>query len=119
MAPPTFIGGKLSLKGDKKKKAKKKKKSKAKYDTTGTGADRNHDQHNDEATLEFQPLADEDDDLTEAERRAMRFKSEKEMRDLEKVAKLSHRERIDEFNSKLSELTEHNDIPRVSAAGNG
>ena len=31
----------------------------------------------------------------------------------------SHRERVDELNNKLSEMTEHNDIPRISAAGNG
>lgn len=31
----------------------------------------------------------------------------------------SFRDRIEEFNSKLSTLTEHNDIPRISAAGNG
>ena len=31
----------------------------------------------------------------------------------------SFREKVEEFNSKLSKLTEHNDIPRISAAGNG
>jgi protein FAM32A len=31
----------------------------------------------------------------------------------------SHRERVDDLNEKLSTMTEHNDIPRISAAGNG
>jgi hypothetical protein len=32
---------------------------------------------------------------------------------------MSHRERVEQFNEKLGQLTELNDIPRVSAAGNG
>jgi len=32
---------------------------------------------------------------------------------------MSHRERVEQFNEKLGSLTELNDIPRVSAAGNG
>ena len=120
MAPPTFIGGKLNLKGD-KKKAKKKKSKLSKANLCETSKKQQH------LDLEAGYVnannkkyeEDDDDDLTEAEKRAMHFKLEKEKRDLEKVAKLSHRERIDEFNNKLSELTEHNDIPRVSAAGNG
>ena len=39
--------------------------------------------------------------------------------DVKKTLEKSHRERVDELNSKLSNLTEHNDIPRISAAGNG
>jgi protein FAM32A len=31
----------------------------------------------------------------------------------------THREKVETFNAKLGSLTEHNDIPRVSAAGNG
>ena len=38
---------------------------------------------------------------------------------MEKIASQSHRERVETFNTKLSKLTELNDIPRVSAAGNG
>lgn len=32
---------------------------------------------------------------------------------------MSHRERVEQFNEKVGSLTELNDIPRVSAAGNG
>eukprot|EP00956_Cyclotella_meneghiniana_P027265 scaffold60795_cov20-Cyclotella_meneghiniana.AAC.1 len=35
---------------------------------------------------------------------------------MEKVVKLSHRERVEELNEMLGSLTELNDIPRVSAA---
>ena len=38
---------------------------------------------------------------------------------MEKVVSLSHRERVEAFSEKLGNLTELNDIPRVSAAGNG
>ena len=42
-----------------------------------------------------------------------------ERQNIRKLLSKSHRERIDDFNMYLSNLTEHNDIPRVSAAGNG
>uniref|UniRef100_A0A7S2LCQ3 DUF1754-domain-containing protein n=1 Tax=Leptocylindrus danicus TaxID=163516 RepID=A0A7S2LCQ3_9STRA len=108
MAPPTFTGGKLF-----KKKAKKKsRKSKHEARKSATTVEET-------TTADAALNEDDNDDLTEAERSAMQFKKEKEKRDLEKVANMSHRERVEEFNSKLAELTEHNDIPRVSAAGNG
>mmetsp|Transcript_11167 Transcript_11167/g.16750 ORF Transcript_11167/g.16750 Transcript_11167/m.16750 type:complete len:112 (+) Transcript_11167:121-456(+) len=111
MAPPTFTGGKLF-----KKKAKKKsRKSKHEARKSATTVVEEMTTADNAALLN----EDDDDDLTEAERSAMQFKKEKEKRDLEKVANMSHRERVEEFNSKLAELTEHNDIPRVSAAGNG
>ena len=106
MAPPTFTGGKLFKKKAKKKSRKSKHERKAEDTPTTTSA-------------AAAALTEEDDDLTEAERTALYFKKEKEKRDLLKVANMSHRERVEEFNSKLAELTEHNDIPRVSAAGNG
>ena len=58
--------------------------------------------------------------MTDAER-----KHKKKMDEIlkNKVAKemsqSSYRERVEAFNHKLATLTEHNDIPRVSAAGNG
>jgi protein FAM32A len=57
--------------------------------------------------------------LTEAQKRFKIKKLEREKEELKKLSARSYRERIDEFNYKLSKLTEHNDIPRVSAAGNG
>ena len=105
-----FTGGSLSFKGDKKKKKAKKKKSKAKHEL----------EKKDEgaaAASAFAAVAsprDDDDGMTEAERKVYKRKQERELKDLEKQASKSHRERVEEFNEKLASLTELNDIPRVS-----
>jgi protein FAM32A len=109
MTKPAFIGGALSFKGDKRKKAKKKN-CKAKHHL---------EDEKKKERIETASVPDEDDELTEAERKSFQYKLEKDRKDLENVATKSHRERIEEFNEKLGQLTEHNDIPRVSAAGNG
>lgn len=65
----------------------------------------------------------EDDDfgLTTAEKRHNKRKLDLEQKtgSLSKLANSTFRERMDEFNTGLSKLTEHNDLPRISAAGNG
>lgn len=106
MVTPSFLGGALSFKGDKKTKAKKKRR-KAKYHI---------DEEKKKERIKPQSVPDDDydDELTEAERKALKYKLEKERNDLERVAAKSHRERVEEFNEKLGKLTEHNDIPRVS-----
>jgi protein FAM32A len=122
-----FIGGALSFKGDKKKK-KTKKKNKVKHDVASSslhsskssvplhsaGIPKDDDDNNNHNIEE-----EEDDEMTDAERAAYKKKQERELKELEFVAKQSHRERVEAYNEKLSQLTEHNDIPRVSAAGNG
>ncbi len=65
------------------------------------------------------PTQEKDDGLTETQRRHIAKMKEREKKNIKKLVSKSHRERIDEFNAYLSVLTEHNDIPRVSAAGNG
>jgi protein FAM32A len=127
---PVFVGGSLSFKGD--KKAKKKKKAKGakhtldKKSPTTTNTDDLH------ATVDAEEeaisFADEaangekfsshspsllEADLTDAEKKALRKKREREAQELASLAKKSHRERVEEFNEKLASLTEHNDIPRV------
>jgi protein FAM32A len=57
--------------------------------------------------------------LTEAQRRHKQRKMELESRDIKKLTEVSYRDRVENFNAKLSKMTEHNDIPRISAAGNG
>lgn len=57
--------------------------------------------------------------LTDAQRRVKDKQRQLEERQLKKLAAKPYRERVEEYNEKLSKLTEHNDIPRVSAAGNG
>jgi protein FAM32A len=101
---PAFIGGALSFKGD--KKGAKKKKANAKHEV---GESKKAESPTD-LGMETAIKAD----LTDAERKALKYKLERERKELEQVAKKSHRERVEEFNEKLSNLTELNDIPRVS-----
>ena len=64
-------------------------------------------------------LDEEDEFLTESQRKHRRRKLELESRDANSLVKSSYRERVEDFNNRLASLTEHNDIPRISAAGNG
>jgi protein FAM32A len=109
MTKSAFLGGALSFKGDGKKSKKKSKKSKAKHklqdDLIPAGLSNNGNVVEDE--------------LTEAERKAMKFIRHRQQQESEKIATKSHRERVEELNEKLGNMTELNDIPRVSAAGNG
>lgn len=57
--------------------------------------------------------------LTDAQRRARDKQRQHEEEQLKKQPVKPYRERVEEYNERLSKLTEHNDIPRVSAAGNG
>eukprot|EP00980_Cylindrotheca_fusiformis_P030805 scaffold25450_cov117-Cylindrotheca_fusiformis.AAC.2 len=90
-----------------KKKSKKKRKAKHKLAEEAKKQKAVSDRSSDE------------EDMTEAEKRAHKFKMERQRQESEAIAKKSHRERVEELNEKLGSLTEHNDIPRVSAAGNG
>lgn len=108
MGKSEFMGGSLSFKGDKKKAKKKMKKSKRKID----------DRKGKESKLR-DGVFEEEEDMTEAEKKAQKFKLERQRQESEKIAQKSHRERVEELNEKLGSLTELNDIPRVSAAGNG
>jgi protein FAM32A len=115
VSSPAFTGGSLSFKGDKKKKNKKAKKKKQKS---------KHSISDQEAAAVAESLTNDIeeeaiDEMTEAERKAFIRKQKREMEEMESVARKSHRERVEDFNEKLGQLTEHNDIPRVSAAGNG
>jgi protein FAM32A len=115
-----FTGGKLSLKGEKKKKSKKKS-SKSKHsvgEDSPYANDAKKTSSMDEKQLNHSS-SDEDEELTAAEKRSKSFKQKRERKEMEKIVSMSHRERVETFNAKLGELTEHNDIPRVSAAGNG
>lgn len=112
MTKPAFVGGALSFKGDGKKKKISKKSRKSKHALKEGDDESRHEK--DVITTSDTAAASDDDDMTEAERRALKYKLEKERKDLAKVASKSHRERVEEFNEKLGNLTEHNDIPRVS-----
>jgi protein FAM32A len=123
---PVFVGGSLSFKGEKKAK---KNKSKAKHSLRSSTTDyesisqaavaavANKGADDETVTTPRVPAAHEDleADLTDAERKALTKRRERELQELEKLATKSHRERVEEFNEKLASLTEHNDIPRVRA----
>jgi len=120
MTKSEFLGGALSFKGDKKKKKKSKKsktKHKLKDDRDVKEISKSSPQHD-----QFPPPSDDedvDDDLTDAERKALKFKKQRQQEESKKIARQSHRERVEAMNEKLGNMTELNDIPRVSAAGNG
>ena len=105
---PLFVGGSLSFKGDKKKKAKKRKNSvKSSLKTKSGDVTVAGEQQTTTSGLVIEQ------DLTEAERKALLRKRKRDEDELKVVASKSHRERVEEFNEKLGKQTEHNDIPRV------
>lgn len=85
----TFEGGSLRLKGDKKKVKKKKKEAQSSIGES-TGA----------ASLT----------KTAAELRFEEIKKERLEERAAKIAEKSHKDRVNEFNSYLSRLSEHHDI---------
>ena len=104
---PTYVGGSLSFKGDKKAK---KKKSKTKH-ALQQKEDR---EETSDSTTNNKAVTDAlDTDLTDAERKALKKRKERERVELALIAQKSHRERVEVFNEKLASVTEHNDIPRV------
>ncbi|DBA03437.1 TPA: hypothetical protein N0F65_002845 [Lagenidium giganteum] len=121
------VRGKLKLKTgstlkvaskDKKKKSKKSKKDKKDKKDLLRDDGGDDDERGD--------VADADDredilmnDMTPAQRRYEEHRRKREAEEIEKVASKTYRERMEELNQHLSSLTEHHDIPRVSAAGNG
>lgn len=54
-----------------------------------------------------------EDTRTEAEKRFEAKMLEAEQQRLAKLATMSHRDRVREFNDKLASLSEHHDIPKV------
>ncbi|KAK4435673.1 hypothetical protein Salat_0730800 [Sesamum alatum] len=115
------VAGKLRLKGKaldvKDGGIKKKKKHKERYVpssnafghgqlTDFTNSDVHEtDMHNEEQYQEER--------LTPAERRYLERWQKIELQRLAKTAKKSHRDRIQEFNQYLANLSEHYDIPKV------
>lgn len=122
---PVVVKGKLKLKGSAPSSSSQasSKVSKTQLTSSQSSADssqlrkRKFEESNDSIeTLEG--LAKEVH-LTDAQKRFKQKQQERETAEAKKLVGSSYRERINQFNEKLSKLTEHNDIPRVSAAGNG
>ena len=57
--------------------------------------------------------------LTEAQRKHNERKLNDETRSYKKLIEVPYRDRVEAFNARLATMTDHNDIPRISAAGNG
>lgn len=98
------VRGKLNLKGKKKKKRAAEAPAFVELAAAATSAE---------------PPAEGEEHLTDAQRRHKKRMLEKQKDEVAKSLEKSHRTRVEEFNAHLSNLTEHNDIPRISAAGNG
>jgi protein FAM32A len=64
-------------------------------------------------------VADSEKHLTAAQRKHESKKRKLEGNRAKDIIEGSYRDRIEKFNLKLSTMSEHNDIPRISAAGNG
>ncbi|CAL5054580.1 unnamed protein product [Urochloa decumbens] len=126
------VGGRLKLKGkalDVKEGGVKKKKKKKQHreESSQIGHDELHEggsselptDPNNELT-ETDKMGEEEgnphpdyDHLTPAERRYMEQKQKIDMQKMAKVANKSHRDRIQDFNQYLANLSEHYDIPKV------
>lgn len=130
------IGGRLKLKGkalDVKAGGIKKKKKKSSHTQqhygilTGledaerqalnsseadTGSDGGNQNYEDRERKEKQPSA-VNNYLTPAERRYHEQRARTEAGRLAKIARKSHRQRVEEFNQYLANLSEHYDIPKV------
>jgi protein FAM32A len=116
----TVIGGKLKFKGSSGGSSSATKKRKTTDDVVNKSSDTNvtskssssgKSDESAEPTLELH--------LTEAQKRHKQRRIELERKEAKKLVKSTYRDRVEQYNYKLSTMTEHNDIPRVSAAGNG
>ena len=115
----SFTGGKLTLKGGvdplkltKKNKKKKKKMKDKDLDAVLNVVDDEVPPVQDTPVVENTPVVE--DRRTEAEKRRDAHMRKYEEERARKAAAKSHRQRIEEFNSKLATLTEHHDIPKIS-----
>jgi len=114
----SFTGGRLKLKGDDSGvKKKKRKKSKAEDESKalqlveeGTAKESVVKETKDGYFLENNDATDR---RTAAEKRHDEMMAKRENERVAKAASKSHRERVNEFNAYLQNLSEHHDIPRV------
>ncbi|KAE8914135.1 hypothetical protein PF005_g1087 [Phytophthora fragariae] len=110
--------GKLKLKnGSKLKVASKHKHKKSKKKSSKRREEEEQKQRVDRGESDDAQV--DMDDMTPAQRRHAKHQKKREQEAIEKAASKTYRERIEELNQYLGSLTEHHDVPRVSAAGNG
>lgn len=104
---PAVVGGKLRFKGAKNP-------TKASNPKETTPADI---LESDEKPSSKRKVEEEELSPAEIRNREKKLKLDENL--AKAMAKQSYRERIESYNAKLSRMTEHNDIPKISAAGNG
>ena len=111
------VGGKLKFKGSKsaEKKAKKSEDVSRKLPSSVS------DNKKEPSSLSLSENGDKKSVIfmTDAQRIHKEKRMAMEEKELKKFIKVPHRDRIEMFNLRLGQMTEHNDIPRISAAGNG
>ncbi|RMX67873.1 hypothetical protein DD238_000326 [Peronospora effusa] len=107
--------GKLKLKNGSKLKVSSKRKNKKKKASKReeNGEEKRHDQEI------IDDVEVDTEEMTPAQRRHAEHQKKREQEEIKKLASKTYRERIEELNQHLGSLTEHHDVPRVSAAGNG
>ncbi len=99
----------------KKDKDKKRKRSESDED----GREAVHDEESDEGRDSKDTIEVHTIDKTSAQVRYEAVMRQRQKDDIAKGAEVTHRDRIKKMNERLSKMTEFNDIPRISAAGNG
>ena len=120
---PVVIGGKLKFKSKGSKPKAVAVQSTTSETSSSSSSSLNNNSSNNNNNVNSKRSRDEEEEdlthLTESEKRFRMSKIEKEKKDIKKLVKQTYRDRLNDFNEKLSKQSDHNDIPRVSAAGNG
>ncbi|XP_008679084.1 protein FAM32A-like [Zea mays] len=103
----SVVGGRLQLKGkalNVKDGGVKKKKKYQREESSQTEFDKNGDERNPHSDYNY---------LTPAERSYMEQKQKIDMKKMAKVANKSYKDRMQDFNQYLANLSEHYDISKV------
>eukprot|EP00603_Paraphysomonas_imperforata_P010554 CAMPEP_0114470598 /NCGR_PEP_ID=MMETSP0104-20121206/11353_1 /TAXON_ID=37642 ORGANISM="Paraphysomonas imperforata, Strain PA2" /NCGR_SAMPLE_ID=MMETSP0104 /ASSEMBLY_ACC=CAM_ASM_000202 /LENGTH=113 /DNA_ID=CAMNT_0001644365 /DNA_START=21 /DNA_END=362 /DNA_ORIENTATION=- len=112
---PTVIPGKLKLKGassDTKKKKKKRSREEREESSSGISTTKATDSS-------ISAGSNPDEFLTESQKKFEQKRIKTELDKAKKIVGTTYRDRVEQLNYELSIKSEHNDIPRISAAGNG
>ena len=116
---PVVIRGKLKLKGFNTSSTKKTSNSVPSNELLSRDEKNTDNQSSAAASNTIKSTEESNPHLTEAQRKFLKRKTELELQTIKKLSSTTYRDRVENFNQKLSTMTEHNDIPRISAAGNG
>eukprot|EP01132_Coremiostelium_polycephalum_P004748 gene4748-5925_t len=122
-----IITGKLKLKGSvpltpsHHKKKKKKKSSTLNTDTSSTTTSPPSQYNEDDGDGEYLENGGDDlkinykgsDYLTPAQRKHKKLVDRMEAQRISNLSNKTHKEKVEEYNKKLSNLSEHHDIPKV------